>query len=107
MRRRQFIAGLGSAVAWPAVARAQQRALPTIGFLYNGSPMRLADLLHQFRQGLSESGFVEDRNVAVEYRSAGDRYDRLPALAAEHCWRYAIKCRRRLHAEFLPFRFGL
>jgi hypothetical protein len=84
MRRREFIAGLGSsATAWPLVARAQQPTLPVIGFLHSDFPGRLTDRLRYFRQGLSEMGYVEGRNVAIEYRGAEDEFDRLPALAAD------------------------
>jgi putative tryptophan/tyrosine transport system substrate-binding protein len=80
MRRREFIAGLGAA-AWPVVARAQQPALPVIGWLGASSPNQFMNQL--FRQGLSEMGYVEGQNVAVEYRYAEYQYDRLPALAAD------------------------
>jgi putative ABC transport system substrate-binding protein len=71
------------AAAWPRFARAQQPAMPVIGFLSPGSPETRAILLAAVRQGLAETGYVEGRNVAVEYRWAGDQNDRLPALAAE------------------------
>jgi putative ABC transport system substrate-binding protein len=82
-RRRTFITGLGSAAAWPMAARAQQRAVPVIGFL---SPQSADDPQIDtvpFLQGLKETGFVEGQNVAVEYRYAENQYDRLPALAVE------------------------
>jgi putative ABC transport system substrate-binding protein len=83
VKRREFIAGLGSAAAaWPLAARAQQRAVPVVGYLVPGTPD--FDLnLTGFRQGLAETGFVEGRNVAIEYRYAGGHLDRLPALAAD------------------------
>jgi len=83
MKRREFIAILGTTLAWPMTARAEQPAMPVIGFLHPASPEANADRLRAFRQGLKETGYVEDENVAIEYRWAEGHYDRLPALAAE------------------------
>jgi putative ABC transport system substrate-binding protein len=84
MRRRDFIKAIaGSAAAWPFGARAQQEQTPVIGFLNPTSPDMLADRLRAFRQGLGETGFVEGKNVAIEYRWAEGQYNRLPTLAAE------------------------
>jgi len=85
MRRREFITFLGgAATVWPLAARAQQPALPVVGFLGVSSLAKTGGgVLLDFKRGLAETGFVEDRNVAIEYRWADDHYDRLPALAAE------------------------
>jgi hypothetical protein len=84
LKRREFMTLLGGAAAWPLAARAQQLGqLPVIGFLDPRSPEALADRLRGFRQGLTDTGFVEGDNVAVEYRWAENRLDRLPALVAD------------------------
>src|SRR6516225_5755663 len=81
LRRREFIAGLGGAAVWPLAAGAQQPALPVIGLLGGVSAARYADRMAGFHRGLSETGYVEGRNVAIEYRWADGHYDRLPAMA--------------------------
>jgi putative ABC transport system substrate-binding protein len=83
--RREFIAALGAAMAWPLAARSQQPAMPVIGFLSVRSPNDLSDagLIAPFQKGLNETGYVEDQNVTIEYSWSGDQYGRLPELAAE------------------------
>jgi putative ABC transport system substrate-binding protein len=84
MRRREFIAGLGSTAAWPLLARAQQPAVPVVGFLSaQSAEVDYKDTTVPFLQGLKDAGYVEGRNVAVEYRYAENQLDRLPALAAD------------------------
>ena len=82
MRRREFIAGLGAA-AWPLAARAQQSAVPVVGFVYAGSADTAAGYLTPFRKGLGETGYVEGQSVTVEYHWLDGQYDRLPALMAD------------------------
>src|SRR5215831_17154038 len=83
MHRRRFIASLGSAISLPCVAAAQQKAMPVIGFLAGTTPDPNAANVAAFRQGLSETGYVEGQNLAVEYRWAEGRFDQLPALATD------------------------
>jgi putative ABC transport system substrate-binding protein len=83
MKRREFIAGLGGAAAWPVVARAQQSAVPVVGFMHILSPENVPQFVPAFRKGLTEQGFVEGQSVAVEYRWANGQYDRLPELASD------------------------
>jgi putative ABC transport system substrate-binding protein len=86
MRRREFIAGLGGAAAWPLAARAQRPAMPVVGLISGNvasGTQTVRQLLPAFRQGLKDVGYVEGQNVAIEYRWAAGQYDRLPALATD------------------------
>jgi putative tryptophan/tyrosine transport system substrate-binding protein len=83
VRRREFIALGGAAAAWPLAARAQQPVIPVVGFLNQESAEMVSHLVTEFRKGLSETGFAENQNMAIEYRWAEGRYERLPQLAAD------------------------
>jgi putative ABC transport system substrate-binding protein len=84
MRRRQFIAGLGgAAAAWPLATRAQQPAMPVVGFMIAGSAEPLRQATAGFRQGLKETGYVEGQNVSIDYRFAEGQFNRFPTFASE------------------------
>ena len=90
LKRREFITLLGgSAVAWPLAARAQQSAMPVIGFLDSRLPEAITDRLRGFRQGLKDTGYVEGENVAIVYRFAENQDDRLPAATSTRSGRSA------------------
>ena len=83
MRRREFISLVGGVTLWSRAARAQQQVMAVVGFLHPGSPEENASLVAAFRKGLAETGYAEGRNVAIEYRWAENKVDKLPTLAAE------------------------
>jgi len=99
IRRRKFLATLGGAVSWPLAARAQQPAMPVIGFLNGASADGYAISARAFRQGLKDTGYVEGENVAIEYRWAEGQYDRLPAMATDLVRRKAANSAAMLPAR--------
>jgi putative ABC transport system substrate-binding protein len=104
MQRRQFIALLGGAGTWPLVARAQQAAMPVVGFINAASAPSYTRQLAAFLKGLGEAGYVDGRNVAIEYRWAEGRSDRLPAMAADLV-QPRLALRRRSQQRRRPRRF--
>jgi hypothetical protein len=116
MRRREFIAFVGStAVAWPLPARAEQSTVPLIGFLNTASPQPFANYVAGFRAGLKETGYVDGRNVAIEFRWAEGHYDRLPEMAADLVRRKVVvlaateahRASRQLRRPLRPFQLSL
>src|SRR5262245_9205219 len=98
--RRELITGLGSTVAWPLAARAQQAAMPVIGFLEATTAADTVYLVSAFRDGLKEAGFIDGHNVAIEFRWAENKIDRLPALAADLARRQvAVICGQNIAAR--------
>ena len=83
LKRREFITLVGGAAAWPLAVRAQQAAMPVIGFMSAGSPETYPQSLAAFRKALNDIGFIEGQNLAIEYRWAGTEYERFPSLAAD------------------------
>ena len=109
MRRRDFIAGLGGAAAWPLAARAQQRAMPVIGYLSSGSEVGDTSRLIAFRQGLKEGNYVEGRNVEILFRYADNQLDQLRSLAFDLVGRRVavITTARRQYNWRIPAERGL